>query len=240
MSSKPHRVRFEDKGLIAYKECWDHQLSLFQEMVERKKWNGHNPDLTKPTESTLIFCSHPHVYTLGKSGKEENLLLKKSELSIHGAEFYHINRGGDITYHGPGQVVGYPIFDLDFFFHDIHRFIDRLEDAIIATLAHYGIAAGCGPKGFTGVWVDWEEPAKARKICAFGMHTSRWVTMHGFALNMNTDLSYYRHIIPCGIDDRGVTSMQQELGIEVDELEVKELLKTMIQEQLDIDEFIGS
>jgi lipoyl(octanoyl) transferase len=237
VSSTPHRVRFEDKGLIAYKECWDHQLSLFQEMVERKKWNGHNPDLPKLTESTLIFCSHPHVYTLGKSGKEENLLLKKSELSIHGAEFYHINRGGDITYHGPGQVVGYPIFDLDFFFHDIHRFIDRLEDAIIATLAHYGIAAGRGPKGFTGVWVDWEEPIKARKICAFGMHTSRWVTMHGFALNVNTDLSYYRHIVPCGIDDRGVTSMQQELGRALDEEEVKDLLLSEIQAQLGIARF---
>lgn len=232
-----HTVRFEDKGLIAYKECWDYQLSLFQEMVERKKWNGHNPDFIKATESTLIFCSHPHVYTLGKSGKEENLLLKKSELSIHGAEFYHINRGGDITYHGPGQIVGYPIFDLDFFFHDIHRFIDRLEDAIIASLAHYGIAAGRGPKGFTGVWVDWEEPAKARKICAFGMHTSRWVTMHGFALNVNTDLSYYRHIIPCGIDDRGVTSMQQELGKNVDEQEVKDRLRSELQKVLEI-EFI--
>jgi lipoyl(octanoyl) transferase len=229
-----HTVRFEDKGLIAYKECWDYQLSLFQEMVERKKWNGHNPDLIKATESTLIFCSHPHVYTLGKSGKEENLLLKKSELSIHGAEFYHINRGGDITYHGPGQVVGYPIFDLDFFFHDIHHFIDRLEDAIIASLAHYGIAAGRGPKGFTGVWVDWENPEKARKICAFGMHTSRWVTMHGFALNVNTDLSYYRHIIPCGIDDRGVTSMQQELGKEVDEEEVKHHLRSELQKVLDV------
>jgi lipoyl(octanoyl) transferase len=237
VGTAPHHVRFEDRGLIPYKECWDHQLALFHEMVERKKWNGHNPDLAKPTESTLIFCSHPHVYTLGKSGKEENLLLKRSELSIHGAEFYHINRGGDITYHGPGQVVGYPIFDLDFFFHDIHRFIDRLEDAIIATLAHYGIAAGRGPKGFTGVWVDWEEPARARKICAFGMHTSRWVTMHGFALNVNTDLSYYRHIIPCGIDDRGVTSMQQELGREVDEEEVKKMLRSEIQSQLGIQAF---
>lgn len=237
MSSAPHHVRFEDKGLIAYKECWDHQFSIFHEMVERKKWNGNNPDLPKPTESTLIFCSHPHVYTLGKSGKEENLLLKKSELSIHGAEFYHINRGGDITYHGPGQVVGYPIFDLDFFFHDIHRFIDKLEDAIIATLAHYGIAAGRGPKGFTGVWVDWEDPAKARKICAFGMHTSRWVTMHGFALNVNTDLSYYRHIVPCGIDGRGVTSMQQELGRALDEEEVKDLLLSEIRAQLGIARF---
>jgi len=232
-----HTVRFEDKGLIAYKECWDYQLSLFQEMVERKKWNGHNPDFPKATESTLMFCSHPHVYTLGKSGKEENLLLKKSELSLHGAEFYHINRGGDITYHGPGQIVGYPIFDLDFFFHDIHLFIDRLEDAIIATLNHFGIAAGRGPKGFTGVWVDWEDPAKARKICAFGMHTSRWVTMHGFALNVNTDLSYYRHIIPCGIDDRGITSMQQELGSVVDEEDVKDLLRSEIQSQLGIQGF---
>jgi len=227
-----HTVRFEDKGLILYKECWDYQLALFGEMVERKKWNGNNPDAPRPTESSLIFCSHPHVYTLGKSGKEENLLLKKSELSLHGAEFYHINRGGDITYHGPGQVVGYPIFDLDFFFHDIHRFIDRLEDAIIASLAHYGIAAGRGPKGFTGVWVDWENPERARKICAFGMHTSRWVTMHGFALNVNTDLSYYRHIIPCGIDDRGVTSMQQELGKAVDEEGVKKMLLSEIQSQL--------
>lgn len=229
-----HTVRFEDKGLIAYKECWDYQLALFQEMVERKKWNGYNPDLPNPTESTLIFCSHPHVYTLGKSGKEENLLLKKSELSLHGAEFYHINRGGDITYHGPGQVVGYPIFDLDFFFHDIHLFIEKLEDAIIATLAHYGIAAGRGPKGFTGVWVDWEDPAKARKICAFGMHTSRWVTMHGFALNVNTDLSYYRHIVPCGIDDRGITSMQQELGRKLDEEEVKLHLMDELQNTLGV------
>lgn len=235
-----HTVRFEDKGLIPYKECWDYQLMLFQEMVDRKKWNSHNPDFPKPTESTLIFCSHPHVYTLGKSGKEENLLLKKSELSIHGAEFYHINRGGDITYHGPGQIVGYPIFDLDFFFHDIHRFIDRLEDAIIATLAHYGIDVGRGPKGFTGVWVDWEQPDKARKICAFGMHTSRWVTMHGFALNVNTDLSYYRHIIPCGIDDRGVTSMRQELGMEVEEEEVKNLLRAELERVLHIEFTYGN
>lgn len=203
-------------------------------MVERKKWNGNNPELPKPTESRLIFCAHPHVYTLGKSGKEENLLLQKSELKLHGAEFFHINRGGDITYHGPGQIVGYPIFDLDFFFHDIHLFIDKLEDAIIATLKHYGIVAGRGPKGYTGVWVDWENPEKARKICAFGMHTSRWVTMHGFALNVNTNLAYYKHIIPCGIDDRDVTSMQRELGKDMDETEVKQLLKTNLAEALHI------
>lgn len=229
-----HPVHFEDKGLIPYKECWDYQLTQFHEMVERKRWNGNNPDLIKPTESRLIFCSHPHVYTLGKSGKEENLLLHKSELKLHGAEFYHINRGGDITYHGPGQIVGYPIFDLDFFFHDIHLFIDKLEDTIIATLARFEIAAGRGPKGFTGVWLDWDNPEKARKICAFGMHTSRWVTMHGFALNVNTDLNYYRHIIPCGIDDRDITSMQRELGRVMDEEEVKRVLKAELQSVLHI------
>ncbi len=229
-----HPVHFEDKGLIPYKECWDYQLTQFHEMVERKRWNSNNSDLVKPTESRLIFCSHPHVYTLGKSGKEENLLLHKSELKLHGAEFFHINRGGDITYHGPGQIVGYPIFDLDFFFHDIHHFIDKLEDAIIATLKVFGISAGRGPKGFTGVWIDWENPAKARKICAFGMHTSRWVTMHGFALNVNTDLTYYKHIIPCGIDDRDITSMQRELGNSVDENEVKRILKLELESALDV------
>ncbi|MBI1287255.1 MAG: lipoyl(octanoyl) transferase LipB [Flavobacteriales bacterium] len=233
-----HNVYFEDKGLVPYKECWDYQLELFHEMVERKKWNKLNPEYPKHTESRLIFCSHPHVYTLGKSGKEENLLLTQSELKIHGAEFYHINRGGDITYHGPGQIVGYPIFDLDFFFHDIHKFIDKLEDAIIATLAEYGIIAGRGPKGFTGVWIDWEKPEKARKICAFGMHTSRWVTMHGFALNVNTDLEYYKHIIPCGIDDKAVTSMQAELRKEVSEQEVKDKLKAQIAKELGIQEFV--
>lgn len=235
---KSHNVYFEDKGLVPYKECWDYQLGQFHEMTDRKKWNKLNPDLEKKTESRLIFCSHPHVYTLGKSGKEENLLLTESELKFHGAEFYHINRGGDITYHGPGQIVGYPIFDLDFFFHDIHKFIDKLEDAIIATLAEYGIEAGRGPKGFTGVWIDWENLEKARKICAFGMHTSRWVTMHGFALNVNTDLDYYKHIIPCGIDDKAVTSMQQELGMIVDEEEVKLKLKSEIQKELGIQSFL--
>lgn len=233
-----HKVYFEDKGLVPYKECWDYQLAQFHEMTDRKKWNSKGLPRQTPTESRLIFCSHPHVYTLGKSGKEENLLLTESELKFHGAEFYHINRGGDITYHGPGQIVGYPIFDLDFFFHDIHKFIDKLEDAIIATLAEYDIEAGRGPKGFTGVWIDWESPKKARKICAFGMHTSRWVTMHGFALNVNTDLEYYKHIIPCGIDDKAVTSMKDELGNEVDEAEVKNLLKQSIARELEIQEFL--
>ncbi len=232
-----HQVFFEDKGLIPYKECWDYQLSQFHEMVERKKWNKKHPDQKKETESRLIFCSHPHVYTLGKSGSADNLLLTESELKIKEASFFHINRGGDITYHGPGQIVGYPIFDLDHFFTDIHKFIDKLEDAIISTLAYYGITAGRGPKGFTGVWVDWDTP-KARKISAFGMHVSRWVTMHGFALNVNTDLGYYKHIIPCGIDDKDVTSMQQELGKEVDEREVKKVLKVEIAKELKIRSFL--
>lgn len=243
---KTHKVYFEDKGLIPYKECWDYQLGQFHEMTDRKKNSPLNPpkgDLVqpassdRPTESRLIFCSHPHVYTLGKSGKEENLLLTESELRFHAAEFYHINRGGDITYHGPGQLVGYPIFDLDFFFHDIHKFIDKLEDAIIATLAAYGIEAGRGPKGFTGVWIDWENPQKARKICAFGMHVSRWVTMHGFALNVNTDLEYYKHIIPCGLGDKAVTSMHAELGNAVNEQEVKDRLKSEIRTALGIEQF---
>ncbi len=234
---KTHKVFFEDKGLVPYKECWDYQLGHFHEMTDRKKWNKENSELAKPTESRLIFCAHTHVYTLGKSGKEENLLLTESELKFHGAEFYHINRGGDITYHGPGQIVGYPIFDLDFFFHDIHKFIDKLEDAIMTTLASYGIESSRGPKGFTGVWVDFDNPEKARKICAFGMHVSRWVTMHGFALNVNTDLAYYKHIIPCGIDDKTVTSMQAELGVEVDEEEVKLRLKSEIQKALEIQSF---
>lgn len=213
-------------------------MSHFHEMTERKKWNKLNPQRENPTESRLIFCSHPHVYTLGKSGSEDNLLLTQSELKFYGAEFYHINRGGDITYHGPGQIVGYPIFDLDFFFHDIHQFIDKLEDAIMATLALYGIDSGRGPRGFTGVWIDFDNPEKARKICAFGMHVSRWVTMHGFALNVNTDLNYYKHIIPCGIDDKAVTSMQAELGRQIDEEEVKSKLKAEIQKVLEIQSFL--
>lgn len=232
-----HPIYFEDKGLVPYKECWDYQLAQFHEMVNRKKRNKENPDNPESTESRLIFCSHPHVYTLGKSGSEDNLLLTESELKFHGAEFFHINRGGDITYHGPGQIVSYPIFDLDFFFTDIHLFIDKLEDALIAVLAQYGIDAGRGPKGFTGVWVDWDDAEKARKICAFGMHVSRWVTMHGFALNVNTDLEYYKHIIPCGIDDKDVTSMQRELGKKMDEEEVKAKLLKEIQAVLEIAEF---
>ena len=223
-----HKVSLKKLGLVPYKTCWDLQLDLFNEMVARKLHNRDHPNESKLTESTLIFCQHPHVYTLGKSGKEEHLLLDDTGLKVHGAEFFRINRGGDITYHGPGQIVCYPVFDLDYFFTDIHRFIDHLEEAIIATLHDFGISAGKGPSGYTGVWLDWDNPIKARKICAFGMHTSRWVTMHGFALNINTDLSYYRHIVPCGITDRDVTSMQRELGHVVDE----EAVETKLLEHL--------
>ena len=169
------------------------------------------PDEQSLTPNYLLFCEHPHVYTLGKSGKEGHLLANDAFLQTIGATYYKINRGGDITYHGPGQLVGYPILDLDNFFTDIHRYMRTLEEAIILTLADYGIDAG-RIDGLTGVWIDHEQQRHPRKICAMGVKASRWVTMHGFALNVNTDLSYFNHIVPCGISDKAVTSIQQELG----------------------------
>src|SRR5690606_19393859 len=176
-----------------------------------------------PTPNFLVFTEHPHVYTLGKSGHEEYLLLDEVGLKEKEATFYKINRGGDITYHGPGQIVGYPILDLDNFFTDIHLYLRTLEEAIILTLADYGIAAGRYP-GYTGVWLD-ADNEKARKICAMGVRASRWVTMHGFAFNVNADLGYFGHIVPCGIDDKDVTSMERELGRKLDINEVKDKLK---------------
>jgi lipoyl(octanoyl) transferase len=172
----------------------------------------------------LLFCEHPHVFTLGKSGSADHLLADENILKAKQATFYKINRGGDITYHGPGQLVGYPIFDLDFFFNDIHKYLRFLEEAIILTCADYGLTAGRIP-GLTGVWLDIEDPIKARKICAMGVRASRWVTMHGFALNVNVDLGYFGNIIPCGINDKAVTSMHKELGEIVAEADVKEKLK---------------
>jgi len=177
-----------------------------------------------PTKNYLILCEHPHVYTLGKSGHESNLLVNEQELKQKNATYYKINRGGDITYHGPGQVVGYPILDLDNFFTDIHKYLRFLEEMVILTLAEYGIKAGRSA-GETGVWIDVENPQKARKICAMGVRASRWVTMHGFALNVNADLDYFGNIIPCGIVDKAVTSMDKELGHLVDEQEVKKKLE---------------
>lgn len=216
------KVRFEDLGLIDYKKCWDYQEALFAEILAVKSSNRKDKK-TDITKNHLLFCEHPHVYTLGKSGDKNNLLVNKEYLEQRGATFYKINRGGDITYHGPGQIVGYPILDLDNFFTDIHKYLRLLEEAVILTLREYGIKAERS-KGETGVWLD-VGTKNARKICAFGVKSSRWVTMHGFALNINSDLSYFGNIIPCGITDKEVTSLENELGERICMNEVKKKLK---------------
>lgn len=221
-------VIFRDLGLIDYKEAWDIQEELFGKTIE-EKIEIRNGDTSIITKNYLLFCEHPHVYTLGKSGKEDHLLLNESQLAENNANFYKINRGGDITYHGPGQLVGYPIFDLDHFFSDIHKYLRFLEEAVINTLATYGIK-GDRMDGLTGVWIDANLPT-ARKICAMGVKSSRWVTMHGIGFNVNSDLSYFSNIIPCGIDDKAVTSMEKELGRKVDMEKVKAILKTKLAEQ---------
>ena len=218
-------VTFKDWGLIDYQEAWDKQEQVFNEAVALKGKNRTN-NTQEPTPNFLIFCEHPHVYTLGKSGHPENLLLDEVGLKEKKATYYKINRGGDITYHGPGQIVSYPILDLDNFFTDIHLYLRTLEEAVILTLADYGIEAGRYP-GFTGVWLD-ADNEKARKICALGVRCSRWVTMHGFAFNVNADLAYFKNIVPCGIDDKDVTSMERELGRALDMEEVKDKLKSHI------------
>jgi lipoyl(octanoyl) transferase len=219
------KVKYIDWGLTDYQVAWDKQEVLFNETVALKTKNRTENTQT-PTSNYLVFCEHPHVYTLGKSGKPENLLLNEQGLLEKQATYYKINRGGDITYHGPGQIVGYPILDLDHFFTDIHLYLRTLEEAVILTLADYGLSAGRYP-GYTGVWLD-ADNEKARKICAMGVRCSRWVTMHGFAFNVNTDLNYFKHIVPCGIDDKDVTSMQRELGFVLDIAEVKAKLKNHI------------
>ena len=213
------QIIVKDLGHKDYKETWDYQESLFEEIVELKRKNrAENTDL--PTPNYFLFVEHPHVYTLGKSGHIENLLIDEAALAKKGASFYKINRGGDITYHGPGQIVGYPIIDLENFFTDIHKYLRSLEEVIIRTLADYGIK-GERSEGETGVWLDVGTPF-ARKICAMGVRASRWVTMHGFALNVNTDLGYFDNIIPCGIRGKAVTSLNVELSKEkVDTEEVK-------------------
>ena len=221
------KVEFIDWGLIDYEQAWADQEKLFQDTVALKTQNRTN-NTTLETPNYLVFCEHPHVYTLGKSGHPENLLLDEKGLAEKHATYYKINRGGDITYHGPGQLVGYPILDLDNFFTDIHLYLRTLEEAVILTMKDYGIEAGRYP-GFTGVWLD-ADNEKARKICALGVRCSRWVTMHGFAFNVNADLDYFKNIIPCGIDDKAVTSMQHELGHALDMDEVKGKLKGHIAE----------
>lgn len=222
-------VIFRDLGLIDYKDAWDYQEKLFQEVIDRKVSNRLLPAEEQIAQKHyLLFCEHPHVFTLGRSGDEANLVISEKDLPGIQASFYKNNRGGDITYHGPGQIVGYPIFDLDFFFTDIHKYLRFLEEAVILTLKDYGIEAG-RIQGLTGVWLDPEHKAKARKICALGVRCSRWVTMHGFAFNVNTDLNYFNYIIPCGITDKQVTSLEKELGRKVDIEEVKgKVLKNII------------
>lgn len=214
---------FKTLGLIDYKEAWDYQERLLKSIVDQKIVNRKEPENFELPKNYLLFCQHPHVYTLGKSGTTQNLLLSEKQLADKQAQFYKINRGGDITYHGPGQLVGYPILDLDQFFTDISKYLRFLEEAVILTLEEYGIPAGRLP-GFTGVWLDWENKSKARKICAIGVKCSRWVTMHGFAFNVNTDLDYFKNIIPCGIDDKAVTSLACELEREVDIIEIESKL----------------
>jgi lipoyl(octanoyl) transferase len=226
---KNKKTIFQHWGLISYKEAWDKQEKLFQEVIAQKIANRDKAENEQvPTTNYLIFCEHPHVYTLGKSGEEKNLLLSQRDLAEQNIEYFHINRGGDITYHGLGQLVGYPIFDLDNFFTDIGKYLRTIEEAVILTLAEYGIKAGRIDK-LTGVWIDFEEQENniqknPRKICAIGVRASRWVTMHGFALNVNTDLKYFDNIVPCGISDKAVTSIAQELGKDIDMKEVEQIL----------------
>ncbi len=226
-------VEFQDLGLIDYKKCWDYQTKLFEQTVQQKIYNRKNPENKTITKNYLLFCEHPHVYTLGKSGDEKNLLINKSFLKDKKASYYEINRGGDITYHGPGQLVVYPIFDLDHFFTDIHKYLRFLEEAVILTLKEYGIVSG-RVDGLTGVWLDGIQPS-ARKICALGVKSSRWVTMHGIGFNVNTNLEYFNYIVPCGIEDKKVTSVSKELNKKVDFQEIKNKLKINMANIFDFD-----
>ena len=227
------KVAFKNLGLISYKKAWDLQETLFKEIVDIKL-KDRLENTTSITKNHLLFCEHPPVYTLGKSGEIQNLLLDESSLKDQNIDFYKINRGGDITFHGPGQLVAYPILNLDYFFTDIHLYLRKLEDAIIKVLAHYNIE-GDRLEGFTGVWLEPGIKNKERKICAMGVKASRWVTMHGLALNVNTDLSYFDNIIPCGIDDKAVTSIEKEIGRKVELEEVQELLLKYLIEIFEIE-----
>jgi len=220
------KAYFQDIGLIEYKKAWVFQEEIFNKTL-RVKSRNRNEGTSVKTENHLIFCEHPHVYTLGNSGNKENLLVNEDYLKSRGASFYKTNRGGDITYHGPGQIVGYPIFDLDNFFNDIGKYLRLLEESIILTIKEYGLV-GERSKGETGVWINVGK-TNARKICALGVKTSRWVSMHGFAFNINTDLSYFDNIIPCGINDKQVTSLEKELGEKINLEKVKKQLKSNIE-----------
>ena len=221
-------VKLIDLGTVDYKLAWDYQQELFDSIVKLKIENRkHDTGQQEITPNYLLFCEHPHVFTLGKSGSENHLLIGKQELESKDISYYKINRGGDITYHGPGQIVSYPVLDLDNFFTDIHKYLRLLEEAVIQTLKEYELDSGRIP-GLTGVWLDYEDLQNARKICAFGVKSSRWVTMHGLALNVNTHMDYFDYIVPCGIEDKAVTSMEKELGQKQDLQEVKDVLKRNI------------
>lgn len=215
---------YEDTGLIDYQKCWDYQERLLgQVQADKNARKGSTP------ENHFLLVEHPHVYTLGKSGDQHNLLVQEDFLKKINATFCKIDRGGDITYHGPGQLVGYPIMDLEYHHIGIRQYIEKMEDAIMATVAHYGII-GSRKEGATGVWLDSTIPAKSRKICAIGVRVSRFVTMHGFALNVNTNLRYFDYINPCGFATYGVTSIERELGRKIDMQEVKDLVKEKFNE----------
>lgn len=238
------QVIFKDLGRISYQKAWDYQHELQDATIatKRQNWEREKQGEAKlPTRHYLLFCEHNPVYTLGKSGSTNHLLLDETGLREKGIEFFKINRGGDITYHGPGQITGYPIFDLDEFFTDIHKYVRYLEEAVIRTIAEYGITDGFRIKGYTGVWLPEKDGQPKRKICAIGVRLSRWVTMHGFAFNVNTDLGYFRHIVPCGIDegDKDVTSLAAELGRPVDLAEVKARLKAHFADLFGFDFAIG-
>jgi len=236
------KVEFQDIGEMSYQEAWDYQTGLHNEVknakLERRHWTPEE-QAKADKKNYLVFCEHPPVYTLGKSGSIDHLLLNEKELEEKNIEFFKINRGGDITFHGRGQIVGYPIFDLDEFFTDVHKYVRFLEEAIIRTLADFGVEAG-REEGFTGVWLPANEKQPKRKICAIGVHLSRWVTMHGFAFNVNTDLNYFNYIIPCGIDDadKEVTSLEAEIGKKVDLYKIKICLKKHFAELFEF-EYIG-
>jgi lipoyl(octanoyl) transferase len=224
-----YSVKYEDIGLMDYKEAWDYQATIFKELIIGKKERGNESG-----SGTLIFVEHPHVYTLGKSGSENNLLLDYIQLRAKDAQFYRIDRGGDITYHGPGQIVGYPIFDLEVMKIGLKEYIFRLEEAVINTVGEFGLA-GSRLEGGTGVWLEPEVKGKARKICAIGVKASRYVTMHGFAFNVNTDLTYFSYINPCGFTDKGVTSLEKEIGKKQDINEVKTIVRGKLREVFDLD-----
>jgi lipoyl(octanoyl) transferase len=237
------QVIFEDLGVKPYKDTWDYQELLLKKNVDVKsalremQTAGEIEETIQPELSTtnyLLFVEHPPVYTLGKSGNEDNILMSQQELKINGIEFFHINRGGDITFHGPEQLVGYPILDLDKFKTDIGWYLRSLEEVIIMTMAEYGLT-GERSKGETGVWIQPGIKGKERKICAMGIKCSRWITMHGFALNVNTDLNYFNNIIPCGIQNKQVTSLKKELGEQVSMDEVKEKMKRNFEEVFNCD-----